>query len=213
MVRRLLDPFRLLRTEKPGEEQRKASQKPLIVVGLGNPGPKYRGTRHNVGFLCVDELARRSGATLSNKVRDAEIAETEIAGERAALVKPLTYVNRSGQVARAILRKFNVGPDRLLVVVDDMDLPVGRVRLKLKGGAGGHNGLKSITEQIGSNEYARLRIGIGRPEPGVDPIEHVLGRFRPEEKEAIGAGIQRAADAVESVQTDGFERAMNYHNA
>lgn len=211
-LRRFLDPFRLLRgREREGLEAARA-RKPLIVVGLGNPGPRYRGTRHNVGAVCIDELARRAGVQLSNRVREAEVAESDLAGARAVLARPVVYVNESGRAVRNVMKRFNAGPDRLLVIVDDMNLALGKVRLRPGGSAGGHNGLKSVSSVVGTNEYARLRIGIGRPQPGQDPVDHVLGRFRPDERNAIQEAVVRAADAVEAVQRVGVQDAMNEFN-
>ena len=201
MLKKFLGPFRLLRGEERERHERANARKPLIVIGLANPGAKYRGTRHNVGAMCVDELARRAGARLENKVRDTELAETEIGEAPAIIARPITYVNESGKSVRNILRKFNAGPDRLLLVVDDMDLKIG-------GSSGGHNGLKSVRQATGTDDFPRLRIGVGRPPAGSDPIQHVLGRFRPDERELIESAVNRAADAIEAIQREGLERAM-----
>lgn len=212
VLRKFLDPFRLLKSEERDRLENASARKPLIVVGLQNPGAKYRGTRHNVGAMCVDELARRSGARLENKVRDTELAETEVGEAPAIIAKPVTFVNDSGKSVRHILRKFNADPDRLLLVVDDMDLKIGRLRLRAGGSSGGHNGLKSVRQVTGTDEFPRLRIGVGRPPAGSDPIQHVLGRFRPDERDQIEAAISRAADAVEAIQRDGLDRAMETFN-
>ena len=212
VIRKFLDPFRLLKKNEQERMEQRARRKPLIVVGLQNPGPKYRGTRHNVGAMCVDELARRSGARLENRVRETELAETEIGDALAVIAKPITFVNDSGKSVRQILRKFNATPHSLLMVVDDMDLTIGRLRLRAGGSAGGHNGLKSVRQITGSDDFPRLRIGVGRPPTGSDPIQHVLGRFRPDERDQIEAGISRAADAVEAIQRDGLDRAMERFN-
>lgn len=212
VLRKFLDPFRLLKSNERERLEREGARKPLIVVGLQNPGAKYRGTRHNVGAMCVDELARRSGARLENKVRETELAETEVGEAPAVIAKPITFVNDSGKSIRNILRKFNAEPDRLLLVVDDMDLKIGRLRLRAGGSSGGHNGLKSVRQVTGTDEFPRLRIGVGRPPAGSDPIQHVLGRFRPDERRLIEAAIDRAADAVEAIQREGLERAMETYN-
>ena len=211
VIKRFLDPFRLLRGEERERLEKSGGQKPLIVIGLANPGAKYRGTRHNIGAMCVDELARRAGAHLENRVRDTELVETEIGGAPIVLARPITYVNESGKSVRNILRKFNAEPDRLLVV-DDMDLKIGRLRLRAGGSSGGHNGLKSVRQATGTDEYPRLRIGVGRPPAGVDPIQHVIGRFRPDERELVENAVNRAADAVEAIQRDGLEKAMEVYN-
>ena len=212
VLRKFLDPFRLLRREERERLERAGNRKPLIVVGLQNPGAKYRGTRHNVGAMCVDELARRSGARFENKVRETELAETEVGEAPAVIAKPITFVNDSGKSVRQILKKFNADPDRLLLIVDDMDLKIGRLRLRVGGSSGGHNGLKSVRQVIGTDEFPRLRIGVGRPPAGSDPIQHVLGRFHPDERELIEAAISRAADAVEAIQREGLAKAMETFN-
>jgi PTH1 family peptidyl-tRNA hydrolase len=212
VLKKFLGPFRLLRGEERERHERANARKPLIVIGLANPGAKYRGTRHNVGAMCVDELARRTGARLENKVRDTELAETEIGEAPAIIARPITYVNESGKSVRNILRKFNAGPDRLLLVVDDMDLKIGRLRLRAGGSSGGHNGLKSVRQATGTDDFPRLRIGVGRPPAGSDPIQHVLGRFRPDERELIESAVNRAADAIEAIQREGLERAMETYN-
>jgi|TARA_B100000959_G_scaffold137253_1_gene144309 PTH1 family peptidyl-tRNA hydrolase len=212
VLKRFLDPFRLLRSEERKRLEDANSRKPLIVIGLANPGAKYRGTRHNVGAMCVDELARRAGARLENKVRDTELAETEIGGAPAIIVRPITFVNESGKSVRNVLRKFNAEPDRLLLIVDDMDLKIGRLRLRVGGSSGGHNGLKSVRQVTGTDEFPRMRIGVGRPPAGSDPIQHVLGRFHPDERALIEAAVSRAADAVEAIQREGLDRAMETFN-
>jgi PTH1 family peptidyl-tRNA hydrolase len=212
VLKKFLDPFRLLRSEERERLEYASARKPLIVVGLANPGAKYRGTRHNVGAMCVDELARRAGARLENKVRDTELAETEIGEAPAIIARPITFVNESGKSVQNVLRKFNAEPDRLLLVVDDMDLKIGRLRLRAGGSSGGHNGLKSVRQVTGTDDFPRLRIGVGRPPAGSDPIQHVLGRFRPDEREPIEAAVNRAADAVEAIQREGLDKAMETYN-
>ena len=212
MLKKFLDPFRLLRGEERERHERASARKPLIVVGLANPGAKYRGTRHNVGAMCIDELARRAGTRLENKVRDTELAETEIGEAPAIIARPITFVNDSGKSVRNILRKFNAEPDRLLLIVDDMDLKIGRLRLRAGGSSGGHNGLKSVRQVTGTDDFPRLRIGVGRPPAGSDPIQHVLGRFRPDEREIIESAVSRAADAVEAIQREGLDKAMETYN-
>jgi len=212
LLKKFLDPFRLLRGEERERLERASARKPLIVVGLANPGAKYRGTRHNVGAMCIDELARRAGTRLENKVRDTELAETEIGEAPAIIARPITFVNDSGKSVRNILRKFNAEPDRLLLIVDDMDLKIGRLRLRAGGSSGGHNGLKSVRQVTGTDDFPRLRIGVGRPPAGSDPIQHVLGRFRPDEREIIESAVSRAADAVEAIQREGLDKAMETYN-
>jgi PTH1 family peptidyl-tRNA hydrolase len=183
-----------------------------LIVGLGNPGPEYANTRHNVGFMVVDELSRRHRIPVKTLKHSARTGEGEIHGEPAALAKPLTYMNVSGQAVGPLLRRHSLPPAHLIVVYDDADLPLGKLRLRARGSAGGHGGLKSIIGTLGTDEFPRVRIGIGRSGRG-DMVGHVLGGFRREEREAIEHAIQRAADAVEAILIDGIEPAMNRFNA
>lgn len=183
-----------------------------LIVGLGNPGRAYAHTRHNVGFDVVDLLAERMGAAFRRSWRfPAELAEGDLAGERVVLVKPRTFMNRSGEAVGPLMRKKGLQPSDVVVVVDDVDLPVGRLRLRKAGSAGGHNGLKSVIARLGTDAFPRVRVGIGRDRAG-DTVEHVLGRFAPEEQPVIQEAIQRAADAVAASLRDGWDRAMNVFN-
>lgn len=184
----------------------------LIVVGLGNPGPEYARTRHNVGFRCVDLLASRYGVKLSRRHRWAAVGEGKIEGRRVVLARPRTFVNRSGEAVSYLLTRYAASPQGLLVVYDEMELPLGRVRLRPRGGAGGHNGLKSILGAVGSGEVPRLRVGIGRPPPGVDPVDYVLGEPSCEEESALTAAVERSVEIVRAVLADGIDAAMNRHN-
>ncbi len=184
----------------------------LIVVGLGNPGPEYARTRHNVGFRCVDLLASRHGVTLSRRHRSAAVGEGEIEGRRVVLARPRTFVNRSGAAVSYLLTRYAASPQGLLVVYDEMELPLGRVRLRPRGGAGGHNGLKSILGAAGSGEVPRLRVGIGRPPPGVDPVEYVLGEPSGEEESALSGAVELSVEIVRAVLADGIDAAMNRYN-
>ncbi len=183
-----------------------------VIVGLGNPGARYRNTRHNVGFLTLDAVAAAIGAKFDREKFHAMIATGQHAGERLLLVKPLTYMNQSGiAVAQATRNQISDLGD-LLVVVDDVNLPLGRLRLRGEGSAGGHNGLKSITEHVGSQAYPRLRIGVGEKEMGADLSDHVLGTFKPEEKPLLAEAVERAAQAVLTFVGEGLARAMNGYN-
>src|SRR5215210_8887247 len=178
----------------------------LLVAGLGNPGRRYERTRHNVGWMVVDELARRHGASWRGKF-SGRLAEARLDGSRVALLKPETYMNESGRSVGAALRFFKLPPERLLVVHDEGDLDLGRLQARLGGGLAGHNGLRSVAGQLGTPEFLRLRVGVGRPERGDRrPLaDYVLSDFAPEDDaEAI---VQRAADAVEVVLRDGLEEA------
>jgi peptidyl-tRNA hydrolase, PTH1 family len=183
-----------------------------LVVGLGNPGPEYANTRHNVGFMLLDELSRRHRIAIKKPQHGARVGEGEIAGEPVALVKPLTFMNVSGRAVAPLLQRHSLLPDRLVVIYDDADLPLGKIRVRARGSAGGHGGIKSILASIGTAEFPRVRIGIGRSGRG-DLVDHVLGGFRPDERDLLQHAIQRAADAVEQILSHGIEPAMNQFNA
>ena len=182
------------------------------IVGLGNPGPTYRGTRHNVGFAVVDEMARRASLTFESAPVDALAARwRRTDGEAALLVKPLTFMNESGQAVSALLRYYKIDLSDLFIVVDEAQLPLGRLRARARGTAGGHNGLKSIIAHLGE-EFARLRLGVGRGDQRRDLADHVLSRFEPEEKSEAERMITRAADAAETFITSGIAAVMNGYN-
>ncbi len=183
----------------------------LLVAGLGNPGREYATTRHNVGFMVVDELARRHGGAFRSKF-SGELAEIRIDGERVALLKPLTYMNESGRSVAAAARFFKVKPDRLLAVHDEVDLEVGRLQARVGGGLAGHNGLRSIAQALGRQDFLRLRAGVGRPERG-DPrpvADYVLSPFEPDVD--VDELVGRAADAVETIVRDGIDEAQRSFN-
>jgi PTH1 family peptidyl-tRNA hydrolase len=182
-----------------------------LVVGLGNPGSQYRNTRHNVGFWVVDEVASRWHLHDAWRERDDALFVKQAGG--SVLLKPLTYMNLSGYAVSRMRQFFQVEPADVLVVVDEVALPLGRLRARARGSAGGHNGLKSIVEQLGTTEFPRLRIGVGRGDARRDLADHVLSTFDPEERETIRAATLRAADAVEMFISDGIERVMNTFNA
>lgn len=190
--------------------RREERDAPLVVVGLGNPGPKYANTRHNAGYLCVDELAARHSVALSDKRKAAMLGEGRVAGKRVALVKPRTFMNLSGEAVRYALDRYRVRADAVLVVLDDLDLPLGKVRLRERGGSGGHNGLNSINAALGTTDYARLRIGIGRPDG--ETVGYVLGAFAPDEKATAQDAISRAANAAEAWLAHGVRHAMDNFN-
>lgn len=184
-----------------------------IIVGLGNPGRKYANTRHNAGWLVLDELARRSGAPSPRSRFQAEISEVRYKEFRLVLVKPQTYMNESGKAVRQVLNWYKVKPEDMLVLVDDLDIPYGRLRLRPGGSPGGHNGLKSINQDIGTTEYPRLRIGIGRPShPGAQAMGHVLGNFSAEEVADGDRVFGAAADAIDMWLDDGILITMNTVN-
>ncbi|MEL6938965.1 MAG: aminoacyl-tRNA hydrolase [Cyanobacteria bacterium J06598_1] len=191
---------------------------PRLIVGLGNPGAKYDRTRHNIGFEIVDALAKSfPGVALAgNKRFQGETGEFRSAGDRIVLLKPTTYMNKSGQSVRAVLDWYKLEPAAVLVVYDDMDLPVGKLRMRLSGGAGGHNGMKSIIAHLGTKEFPRLRIGVGSADKSGDPdgavVSHVLGRFAPEDRKIVDAVIPMSVDAIDLGLRKGVERSMNLYN-
>jgi len=183
-----------------------------IVIGLGNPGRKYERTRHNAGFLAVDELARGLRFDLTQEKYHALVGRGQVGGGDALMVKPQTFMNESGRAVAAALRYTGSAVADLIVVHDELDLPLGTVRIKTGGGHGGHNGLRSIIEHTGTPEFVRVRVGIGRPPVGRDAAEYVLNPFLPAERQAAEDAITRAADAVKAVLEDGLTRAMNAYN-
>jgi len=189
-----------------------------LVVGLGNPGEKYAGTRHNVGFMALEELAKRQNSSFKQQSKlHALAAEVGQGAERLRLLMPQTYMNDSGRSIRAALDWFGFEPNQMLILVDDMDLPLGRLRLRLSGGAGGHNGLRSTIAHLGGQEFPRLRIGIGAP--ALNPVErkqrtvgHVLGRFAVAEQPVLEEVIDEVLAGLDLIQRLGFERAGNRLN-
>lgn len=183
-----------------------------LIVGLGNPGRQYQNTRHNIGFRCVDLLAARWGLEFRRQRARAEVADGPIEGERVILAKPQTYMNDSGDAVRGLAKLNGLAPSRILVICDDLDLPFGRVRLRDRGSSGGQRGLRSIINQLGTEEFPRLRIGIGRPPPGVDPIDYVLTTFTPTENQELGEVLDRAVQGIEVLLSRGLAAAMNVVN-
>ncbi|QYK54546.1 MAG: aminoacyl-tRNA hydrolase [Fimbriimonadaceae bacterium] len=181
-----------------------------MIVGLGNPGAAYQRTRHNVGFDVVEELADRHKIKINKSRKQALVAELEISGVPVALVKPLTFMNLSGRAVKALAEEFGIKPAAILVITDELDLPVGKMKMKPKGSSGGHNGHKSVIASLQSEEYPRIKIGIGK---GGTTIDHVLSRFDPEERTVINQLVERSADAAEYWVSDGIERAMNFANS
>ena len=184
-----------------------------LVVGLGNPGAEYAQHRHNVGFQVLDALARAHGLSFSReKLARAHTAQGRIAGRSVLLAKPQTFMNRSGQAVGRLARWFKIPPQQILVVYDELDLPLGRLRLRPEGGAGGHKGMRSIIEVLGSQDFPRLRVGIDRPPGQMDPADYVLHPFSKEDKEAVILVIDQAVAAVEAWLADGIVAAMDRFN-
>ena len=191
---------------------------PWLVVGLGNPGPAYAGNRHNVGFRIVDELAARMGASFGRHRRAvAAVAEGRLGGvpggAKLVLAKPLTYMNLSGGPVAALANFYKVPREQIVVVHDELDIPYGQLRLKSGGGEGGHNGLRSVSNALGSRDYLRVRFGIGRPPGRQDPADYVLSDFSAVERKELDLLIDRAADAVETLICKGLEWAQNTYHA
>lgn len=183
-----------------------------LVIGLGNPGRKYKGTRHNIGFDVIGFLAQRHDVGRPRSKFNAEIAETTINNEKTALLCPLTYMNLSGQSVRAALDFYKLELTDIIVVCDDLALNVARLRLKPGGSAGGQKGLADIINKLGSQDFARLRVGIGQPPDGWDSADYVLGRFTEQERPEVEKAIVRSADAIELWTSAGIESAMNKFN-
>jgi PTH1 family peptidyl-tRNA hydrolase len=187
---------------------------PELIVGLGNPEPKYDNTRHNIGFVAVDELAKVWQMPLKENKRFQGLFSEGVTqgGQKVRLLKPLTYMNRSGQSVRAVTDWYKIEPRSVLVIYDDMDLPVGRLRMRLSGSAGGHNGMKSIIAHLGSQDFPRLRLGIGKSDGEKGTISHVLGKFAPEEFKAMDEILYISLKAIELGLKQGIEQSMNRYN-
>lgn len=190
---------------------RQAEAMTKIILGLGNPGSEYAFTRHNAGFLTADELARRHAIRLNTRHNHSRLGEGSIAGIPVVIAKPQTFMNDSGSAAVSLLYRYRAKPEDLIVICDDLNLALGQIRVRASGSAGGHNGLKSIIASIGSNAFARIRIGIGAVQTG-EWIDHVLGEFTAEERPIITEAVATAADAVEVLLQEGPENAANRFN-
>jgi PTH1 family peptidyl-tRNA hydrolase len=187
-----------------------------LIVGLGNPGRVYAQNRHNIGFMCLNYFARTQGIKFDQKRGLARIGTGEVAGNKVVLVKPQTYVNLSGQSVSLLVRRFNVNPNDLLVIHDDLDLPLGKIRISHSSGSAGHKGIDSIIKELGSQDFTRIRAGIGRPNKAetseADIIAYVLSDFTPEQKQAIAQVIPRVSEAILYLLTEGLTPAMNRYN-
>ena len=192
---------------------RKKAPVSWLVVGLGNPGAKYENTRHNVGFMTADALAGRNGEPIRRVKYHALTSEAVIGGQSVLLMKPTTFMNLSGQAVSEAARFYKIPADHVLVISDDVDLPLGKLRIRKTGSAGGHNGLKHIIQLLGTDQFPRLKIGVGgKPHPDYNMADWVLGQFQGEDKKTIDDAVARAADAVECLLADGIDRAMNQYN-
>ncbi|TMJ03853.1 MAG: aminoacyl-tRNA hydrolase [Bacillati bacterium ANGP1] len=184
-----------------------------LIIGLGNPDRRYRHTRHNVGWEVIDRVGRRLGIAVDQDDGWATVGAGTVGRRRVLLAKPQTYVNLSGTAVADLRRRHRVKIEDLVVVVDDLDLPLGRLRLRPGGSHGGHNGLRSIIDALGSDAFPRLRVGIGRPPEGMDPAQFVLTPFTAEERATMDPALERAAEAIETVIREGLQAAMNRFNA
>lgn len=182
-----------------------------LIVGLGNPGSEYHNTRHNVGFMAIDTISKKHHIPIRTNRNQAHIGEGQINGHKVILAKPMTYMNLSGAAVKGLMRRFQIAPSELLVIYDDAALPLGRLRIRPGGSAGGHNGIKSIINSIGTQDFPRIRIGIGSTDR--DLIDHVLSKFQHSELMVIYNAIDKAIEAVEVILDQGLEAAMNRFNA
>ena len=183
-----------------------------LIAGLGNPGTQYAGTRHNAGFSCIDELADKYNISVDTAKHKGLIGKGVIAGEKVLLVKPMTYMNNSGECIREVMDYYKADIDDLIVVFDDISLIPGKLRLRAKGSAGGHNGIKSIIAHLGTEQFNRIKFGVGDKPKGWDLVDWVLGRFNAEDKEILEQGRDRACEAVACIMNEGIESGMNKYN-
>jgi len=202
----------VLRRRGAASAPRTGTSAELLVVGLGNPGAEYERTKHNVGAEVVELLADRHGARLRKGKERARVDEVRIGGKRVALAIPLTFMNDSGDAVRLLVRRFGVEPEQLVVVHDELDLPVAVLRVKSGGGLAGHNGLRSITSHLHTDLFQRVRIGVGKPTTKEQGADHVLSKFGKRDRAEVDVTIEQAADAVELIASDGIEAAMNRFN-
>jgi len=183
-----------------------------VIVGLGNPGRDYAHNRHNVGFRCINHLARKHGISLGHRNCQAQHGTGRVEGIEVVLAKPRTFMNLSGRSAKLLMQRFKAEPADLVVIHDDLDLALGRIRLRTDGGSGGHKGIESIVAALGSRDFLRVRIGIGRPLAEADPVDYVLGDFSPSELPVVEEAVVRAGEALSCLLKEGLAAAMNRYN-
>ncbi|HLF29129.1 MAG TPA: aminoacyl-tRNA hydrolase [Anaerolineae bacterium] len=203
----------LLLDKLRGKSTIEPSAPTALVVGLGNPGREYAGSRHNIGWRAADRFVAAHGWRFTKKQNDALVALGQIGGARTIVAKPQTFMNLSGRAVQPLAHFYKAPLDRLLVIFDDIDLPFGTIRLREKGGAGGHNGMRSIIERLGSDDFPRLRIGVGRPSGRMDPAAYVLRDFDPVEQAELDSLLDRAGQAIETFVAEGIGAAMNTYNS
>lgn len=184
-----------------------------MIIGLGNPGPKYSDTKHNIGFIALDEWAHQNNMTFNKSKFDALYAEERVNGEKVLFVKPMTYMNESGRAVRPLLDYYGMDIEDIVVVYDDMDMEPGRIRLRQKGSAGGHNGIKSLIQHLGTQTFNRIRIGVGRPAPNMTVVQHVLSPFPKEVHEDMLFAVKDSVEAIDDfIKNEDFLNTMNKFN-
>ncbi len=211
-VKRLFGAFRSSRESSKKSDSETRSSIEWVVAGLGNPGDEYARSRHNSGFMTIDRIAKANGVELGRRKFKGLIAEVVLAGKSALLVKPQTFYNLSGECVADLLGYFKIAPERLIVVHDELDLEAGRLQIKRGGGDAGNRGVHSIAEALGTTEFIRVRIGIGRPPDQDENKDYLLRSMNSVERQALAANLDRAANAVEAIAESGLERAMNRYN-
>lgn len=194
-------------------EKESSGTRMKLIVGLGNPGREYELTRHNIGFMAIDELAKRWNISLNEQKFKGVFGVGFVNGEKVILLKPLTYMNLSGESIRPLMDYYKIDVEDFVVMYDDLDIPVGKLRLRMKGSAGGHNGVKSMISHLGTQEFQRIRMGIDRPKNGMKVVDYVLGRFTSEEIPDVNHSIEKAADACEEWLNKPFLQIMNTFNS
>ncbi|MED4204781.1 aminoacyl-tRNA hydrolase [Neobacillus mesonae] len=204
--------FRKIFKRQAKVEEGEGLGKMKLIVGLGNPGKQYENTRHNVGFEVVEELSSRLNIPLTQSKHKGLYGIGQVSGEKVLLLMPLTYMNLSGESIRAVADYYQIDLKDILIIYDDLDLPVGKIRLRQKGSPGGHNGIKSTVAHLGTQVFNRIRIGIDRPDTGMSVPDYVLGRFRPEEQPEIESAVKKSADACEAWLNKPFLQVMNEYN-
>lgn len=183
-----------------------------LIVGLGNPGKEFAANRHNLGFRCINHLAKAHGIGVDKRQCQAQLGQGRIAGVPVVLAKPKTYMNLSGQAVHSMMERFKARREDLVVIHDDLDLPLGRIRIYANGGPGGHKGVESIIAALGSRDFVRIRVGVGRPPAGMDPVDFVLLDFTPAERPIVEEAIARVGEAVPFILSEGLSAAMNRFN-
>jgi PTH1 family peptidyl-tRNA hydrolase len=183
-----------------------------LIIGLGNPGKRYRLTKHNVGFRVVDRFAEKEGIKLKRRLGKMQVGEGRIGSERVVIAKPLTYMNRSGVVVQKLIKELKMPLDHLVVIHDDLDMECGRIKIKEGGGHGGHKGVRSIIEQVGSPDFLRIKVGIDKPQRPNEGADYVLSPFDNEQRPLVEESMEQASEAIEGIITSGKAKAMSMHN-